>query len=271
MKKKVLILVTTITAVFLAAVFVFVSPPKEKEESVIPDTESRTNSTVTGVIVPHHDPVSFLTKDVLQQVQIKPELIILIGPNHFEAGEGRIITGKYVGQNLGGPFSFAENKMQELVSMKVALREDSVISQEHAIGVPLSLLQEKFPTVPVLPIILKYRQTSEDIDRLVVALQKFSDKDILIVGSIDFSHYISSDLAPLRDADTQKYIAARDYQKIQTLNNEYLDSPWSLITLLQYLEKRGVSSQKLIGHTNTGLVAGEVIESSTSFMTYILK
>jgi len=271
MKKKSLLLTSTITAVFLAAVFVFVwmrdAPPSSLESA----SESITSSTVVGLIVPHYEPVSFLTKQALEQVHTEPDLIILIGPNHFEAGQGRILTGNYRGQNFGRPFQFAEDEMQHLLNTKIALREDKIISKEHSIGTPLPLLQERFPKAKILPIILKYHQSQEDIDRLIATLQKFSDQDILIVGSIDFSHYRSSDIAPLFDDQTQKYIVTRDYQKIQTLNNDYVDSPWGLILLLQYLEKRGVISQKVIAHTNTGLVAGETIESSTSFLTYIFE
>lgn len=263
-----------ITAVFFAAVFLIVFWNMKNSEKIFvePDIPQKNSSTLIGLIVPHHDPVSFLTREALSQVHFKPDLIILIGPNHFEAGKSPRIVGQY--QSLGRKKTpvFASKEMNELVSQNIVVQDDSVITQEHAIGVPLPFIQEKFGSTPILPIILKYHQNAQDIERLVNALVRLSDnKNILIIGSIDFSHYISSDIAPLRDAETKQYIEKRDYQKIATLSNEYLDSPWSLITLLQYLGKREVIGERLIAHTNTGLVAGMTIESSTSFLTYIFE
>lgn len=277
MKKTRLTLTGIITAVFFAAVFVFVQFIQTDQtgrdtSSVLENPVVATSTKTIGLIVPHHDPVSFLTQDALAQVKFKPDLIILIGPNHFEAGSHPILTGTFNSSNRGVSPVFAVAQMNELLQMKVALQDDAVLSHEHAIGVPLPFLQEKFGSTPILPLIFKYHQEREDINRFVHALETVSrDKNVLIVGSIDFSHYISSDIAPLRDVETKQYISQKNYQKIATLSNEYLDSPWSLITLLQYLEKNGVTGQRLIAHTNTGLVAGTSIESSTSFLTYIFE
>lgn len=277
MSKNRFIGISLITAVFFVAVFVFVQCMQKDQtdietSSVLPNAEVPATTTTIGLIVPHHDPVSFLTQDALKEVSLKPDLIILIGPNHFEAGSQPILTGRYNSSHLGRAPVFATAEMNELVQMKVALQDDAVITHEHAIGVPLPFLQEKFASTPILPLVLKYHQSPRDIQRFVQALETLSrDKNILIVGSIDFSHYISSDIAPLRDAEMKQYIAKKDYQKIATLSNEYLDSPWSLITLLQYLGKNGVTEERLIAETNTGLVAGTSIESSTSFLTYIFE
>ncbi len=271
--KKSSITIMAITAVAFAAVFVFHKKFTQENvgENFLANPQVKTSSTFTGLIVPHFDPVSYMTVDALDQVHIKPDLIILIGPNHHEAGVGRIITGKYISPKLRESVAFDETTMQALVQMHAATREDTILSGDHSIGTPLPFLVHKFPGVKVLPIILKYHQQQEDIDRLVTALQKISSGNILIVASIDFSHYLSSDIAPLKDAETEKYIAAHDYKHIASLNNDYIDSPWSLITFLKYLDVSGVHEGRQLAHTNTGLIAGQTIESSTSFFTYIFK
>ena len=133
----------------------------------------------------------------------------------------------------------------------------------------MPFIVQRFPSTPIIPIILKYHQKAEDIDRLITTLQSISSSSTLIIASLDFSHYLSSDIAPIKDAKMQKYIENRDYKQIEGLSNDYIDSPWTLITFLRYLELAGVTQGQMLEHTNTGQVAGQIIESSTSFFTYI--
>jgi AmmeMemoRadiSam system protein B len=118
---------------------------------------------------------------------------------------------------------------------------------------------------------LKYRQNEDDMQKLILALQSISSKNILLVASVDFSHYLSSDIASSKDAETQKYFQNHDYKRIEALSSDYIDSPWTLITFLKYLEQNGLSEGRELSHTNTGKLAGQTIESSTSFFTYIFK
>jgi AmmeMemoRadiSam system protein B len=284
--KKIFITIFALTVVILTAVFVFLSQDnfesqdieliKDKveskdfliKESIIANDAKQSRS-ITGLIVPHFDPVSNLTIDALQQVTSTPDLIILIGPNHHEAGSSPIITGSYISSKLSVRPVFAIEKMHTLAQMKVASYEDVTLSGDHSIGTPLPFIVQKFPNVPIIPIILKYHQSPEDIQNLLRALQKVSSSSTLIIASLDFSHYLSSDIAPIKDAQMQQYIETHDYKHIEGLSNDYIDSPWTLITFLRYLEANGVQNGRELAHTNTGQVAGQMIESSTSFFTYI--
>lgn len=275
-----------LTAVILTAVFVFfvqdssgskgelikksfVQKSVTTSVPIFHDSEIKQSRTFTGLIVPHFDPVSNLTISALKEVTTTPDLIILIAPNHYEAGTSPIITGSYLSSKFALHPKFAIEKMQQLAQMTVASYEDAVISGDHSIGTPLPLIAQKFPNTPIVAIVLKYHQNPEDIQNLLLALQKISTNNTLIVASLDFSHYLSSDIAPLKDAQTQKYIEAHDYKHIEGLSNDYIDSPWTLITFLKFLQASGVEQGRILGHTNTGLVAGQTIESSTSFFTYI--
>ncbi len=267
--KKIFITIFAVTAVILTVVFVY----REESYTVVTSTQveflEKQSQNITGLIVPHFDPVSNLTINALKEVSTRPDLIILIGPNHHEAGNSPIITGSYISPKLSLSPKFATEKMHQLSQMKVASYEDSVISGDHSIGTPLPFIVHQFPNTPIVPIVLKYHQNSADIQNLIQTLQKISTNNTLIIASLDFSHYLSSDIAPVKDAQTQKYIEAHDYKHIEGLSNDYIDSPWTLITFLRYLEVNGIQNGRELAHTNTGQVAGQTIESSTSFFTYI--
>lgn len=277
--KKIIFTIITLTAVLLTVVFVFWNSfsknQNQSQSSLVTNTvitssiKTEDQKKVSGIIVPHFEPVADLIFDALKHVTTTPDLIILIGPNHFEAGSHPIITGVYSSSKLLSRPDFARDQMQRLVKMGVASKEDSVISRDHSIGTPLAILSQKFPEAKILPIILKYRQNPENIQKLLSSLHSISSKNILIVASLDFSHYLSSEIAPEKDAQTAKYIENHDYGQIQNLSSDFLDSPWTLITFLKFLEKNGVQNGTQLAHTNTGQLAGQVIESSTSFFTYI--
>lgn len=277
--KKIIFTIITLTAVLLTAVFVFWNFFSKNQSQVDVSLLTSTSLSsslkeddqrkITGLIVPHFEPVSYLISDALKHVSTTPDLIILIGPNHFEKGSHPIITGIYSSPKLRVKPNFAKDEIQRLIKMGIAIEENMVISGDHSIGTPLSVLSQKFPNTKVLPIILKYQQNPENIQKLLSALEGFSSKNILIVASLDFSHYLSSEIAPEKDAQTEKYIENHDYGQIQNLKSDFLDSPWTLITFLKFLEKNGIQNGTQIAHTNTGELAGQVIESSTSFFTYI--
>lgn len=276
-----------LTAALLTAVFVFqtfhsspVVIPTVAEESHNTVIASETKQSfldadqqtqVTGLIVPHFAPVSNLIIDALKQVTTTPDLIILIGPNHYEVGTSPIITGVYNSAKLQITPKFATEQMQRLAKIGAATKEDSIISGDHSIGTPLPFIALQFPNTPILPIILKYHQNLDNIQKLLSALQSISARNTLIIASVDFSHYLSSAIAPQKDTETQKYIAEHNYAKLEKLSNDFIDSPWSLITFLKYLEQNGVQNGRELAHINTGQLAGQIIESSTSFFTYIYK
>lgn len=272
--KKIILFLTT-TAVFFAAVFVhwYFSlqtqvTSLQKGEMISPVLQE---STITGLIVPHFAPVSYMTEDALKQVTTTPDLIILIGPNHYEAGAFPITTGIYQSQIFHYDTNFATEKIQQLASLGIVQKDDVVISGDHSMGTPLPIILSRFPNAKIVPLVLKYHQNPQNIEKLVRGLESISTSNTLIIASLDFSHYLSSDIAPQKDAETEKYIASHDYKHIETLSNDYLDSPWTLITFLKYLEAHGVYEGKQLVHTNTGQVAGQTIESSTSFFTYIFQ
>lgn len=278
-QNKKTILFFALTAVILTAVFVhfhnsnkFLSSDEERPgevEHIVDLIVENQSSTVTGLIVPHFAPVSSMTEDALKQVTTTPDLIILIGPNHYEAGAFPITTGVYQSQTFHHDASFDTAKMQALVALGIVQKNESVISGDHSIGTPLPLIFSRFPNAKVIPVILKYHQSPQNIEKLLRGLESISTSSTLIVASLDFSHYLSSDIAPIKDAQTQKYIEIYDYKHIEELSNDYIDSPWTLITFLKFLQATGVEQGRILGHTNTGQVAGQIIESSTSFFTYI--
>lgn len=226
-------------------------------------------SRIKGVIVPHHDLASDLIAEVLQKVaqSEKPERIILLGPNHPDRGSASVLTTKAVWQMGELQVVPDEETIQELLNRRVVVSDTAVLSHEHSIFTILPFIHTYFPDAKIVPLILKSDLGRRDAFNLAKHLQDFLDDKTLLIASIDFSHYLPSNVAPQKDRYTQQLIFTHAYEKIIELTSEYSDSPASLITLLKTMELTHATSTTLVRNTNSGQILKRPLYSSTSYFT----
>ena len=94
-------------------------------------------------------------------------------------------------------------------------------------------------------------------------------KSAVIISSIDFSHYLASDIAEEKDEITLDLIKNRNYQEIAGLNSDYLDSPASLIVFLRTMELLEADNMEIIEHSNSAKIIGKDLQNSTSYYTML--
>lgn len=64
---------------------------------------------------------------------------------------------------------------------------------------------------------------------------EISDKKIVVIASVDFSHHTNKQIAELNDKKSIQVITNFDLEKLYSLN---IDSPNTIYVLLKYLEGR---------------------------------
>ncbi len=249
-------------AIFVAALLCFFSAsPKNREEKKL-----------VGMIVPHHDLVSPLIDDMFAQASSArtPKTILLIGPNHFDRGNGFAITSLSDFDTSFGTLKNNPDLAQTLLKKDLALEDTSAIVADHSIMALVPFVKKYFPDATFVPLIL-HSNHKEERSRLLGKKigELLLEEDILVIGSIDFSHYLSSEIAPDKDAETRRFIQDRDYISIAKLGSDHLDSAPTLVTLLTALESFGSVEDVLVHHTNSGEYIGKVLDSSTSYLTYL--
>ena len=225
---------------------------------------------VRGGILPHHDLVSDLIADFFQKLSesAEPKTFIILGPNHLDVGLSPAISGRVVWQTPMGPVSNDYDILEELeMSGAITFDEENFI-QEHSIKVLTPFIKYYFPDAKIVPIIFTSKHTLEQSLSLADDLKKYLDnKEVVLISSVDFSHYLSSALSEEKDKITLEAIESNNYEMISSLNSDYLDSPASLIVLLRTMELLAAENIEVLQHTDAGGFLGQELKNSTSYFT----
>ncbi len=254
---------TTIVAGFIFMWFVHVRDEREREPS----------RQIVGVIVPHHALADRYIREVFEHVvrDGAPTKIILIGPNHAERGPSMIAVGRHAIRTIAGDVSVDTNVVDDIQSHPHVLVEDTLIKEEHSITTLLPYVKEYVPNATVVPVIFRYAYPAADAARFGAYLASHLDESTLLIASIDFSHYLPSDVSDGKDEYTKQLIDASAYQEIGGLSNDYLDSPATLNVFLSAMNTYAPHVIEPVAHGNSADIIGEPLQSSTSYMTYIVR
>lgn len=226
---------------------------------------------IAGGIIPHHLLASFMIADFFKMVsEQKVEKVILIGPNHYEKGEGNALTSVY---NWNTPFGLVEpdNAMiTRLAGNNLAKVDDVVLANEHSVAGIMPFIKYYLPEAKITPIILSRNTTKQEMEQLAVELaESIQDKNSIVIASVDFSHYLTSEEAEAKDKETLKIMENSEYELLQGLNNDHLDSPASIGTLMLAMEKIKSGRLRVMHNTNSGNLLGERFGKTTSYFTII--
>ena len=181
--------------------------PKEKDElktvirdcflhsfgpGKVPPTANDEN--ILGVICPHagymySGPIA--TNSFYSVSSQKPELVIIVGPNHWGIGCG--VAAMKEGQwqtPLGNVEVDTESAIQINKITKVIELDFFSHTRDHSLEVQVPILQEvyshKFKILPIILINQDYR-TAKEVGSAIAKIANI--KKTMIIGSSDFTHY----------------------------------------------------------------------------------
>lgn len=227
---------------------------------------------ISGAVIPHHNIVASQRADFFVQLSKQvgvnnyPETIILVSPNHYNAGYGKIQTTNQDWELSVDLINHDANVVSGLISggkdneESVATNEPGSFADEHGIYNILGDIHNTFPSSKIVPIILKDPSQAE-----LVELQKSlvrSCNNCLMLASVDFSHYQPARIAELHDQKT-----IRDLQNLDTddvLKNAEVDSGASLALLMMWAKANQTMRFNLVNHTNSSLLLSDPSLEGTS-------
>ena len=220
---------------------------------------------VVAGIIPHHLLAADLIADFFRNLEGEAvDAVVLLGPNHFSAGQSDLITSAYDWQTPYGVLSHDAELLTGLQGIG-AVAEEAVMHGEHAITSEVAFIKRTFPRATFLPVILKPGVEEQAATALAEALFKISqNKKILVLASVDFSHYKTS---PEAQRDDQRSIAAIRSFDFRGVYQIEADSPPSIYTLLKFSQLNRARFS-LLANTNSALLAGKPgLLSTTSYVT----
>lgn len=207
-----------------------------------------------GGIVPHHLLVGTSFARFYQTfASTQPSVVAVIGPNHFYAGRGPILTtsGRY--QTPYGDLPINESIVHELVETGLALDDPQPFMREHSMSAEATFIRRTWPDALLVPIILKQSVTPRDAERLGDTLSRILPEDAVVLASVDFSHDLPERVADFHDQMSISALRSFDVQRVARLE---VDSPASLIAVQSFLLRRGALRPLFQEHTNSASATG---------------
>lgn len=240
----------------------------------MPGTETslgQTEGHIISGVLPHHLVAGRLIAQFMRDLAAqKPEVIILAGPNHYNLG-GKIITGLYDWQTPEGLVKTEQEIARALLEKRLAVRDEEVLSKEHAIGGLMPFIRHYMPQAQVVPLIFHHDVSLAEIDTLLEMLEPYLNGTAVVVASVDFSHYLPRREAEIKDEITLKAMRELDYTALYRMGNDHLDSPASLALAFRAAEKRGIKEFDILDHTNSGIIFKNDIIETTSYFTLVFR
>lgn len=233
---------------------------------------STSKQELRGVILPHHNLVGKYIDETYSEIaDPSVERVVILSTNHFNIGNHYIQSALEMSSSLELDGDIIE-KLQEQNILNV---EPIVFESEHGITVHVERLEKYFPDVKIIPIIIKWDTPQEHLDRLVQSMidEGALDKSLL-VASIDFSHFVTEEIAQKNDDRTIEWLeqwgagelenisldeikALEKSIKMDTPTSTAMDSPEALYVFTQLLDKpqrlevwKRTSSTSLLGGEN---------------------
>jgi len=207
---------------------------------------------VAGVVNHHALAADLLAGFFLSLRASAPETarIIVISPDHFFSGRGRISTHDRSYVTSDGMLESDADFVATLVSSTPALLEDGVMFEhEHGIGALAPFIKHEFPEAKIVSLAFQGsmdRKMARDFGRQLAGM--IDDSTIVIISS-DMSHYLSAKTALTNDETTINKLKSLDAQFFATSKDDFVDNGVGLLALTSFFDElRLEPSFHLVGH-----------------------
>ncbi len=228
---------------------------------------------VYGGIIPHDISQGNLIAHFFQSIAAqKPQTVILLGPNHHDAGDGSLITTSARWHTKYGIVQPQQVIISGLVASGAVRENSSVMEKEHALSSILPYIAYYLPDTRVVPLIFKSTTSRQEISRIAQLLLKYKNENTIAVAAVDFSHYLTVDQAAYNDRQTEAMLKTLDVEGITSFGSrfsDYLDSPAATAVLFWWLDSFSGVTADIVAHTNSGLQNPSTTQSTTGYFEVI--
>ena len=244
------------------------------EHSVLFPRPYQIEGRVVAGVVPHHLTASTMISGFFSQLNKYSDYydtVIILAPNHM-GGLGDFVLSYRDWDVEEGVFSdkdFIKSLMSEERFNAVIDHEN--IEKDHSASVLIPYINYYLPETEVATVLLNSGlgfDSLVDFSQWLYSWVESSEKNILLVCSIDFSHFLTMREAIKNDKITAEAILNREYHKIMSFNDNYLDSPAAINIFLMYLEKYELWPQ-IIDNTDATEFLGPGLDETTSYMVIV--
>ena len=153
-----------------------------------------------------------------------------------------------------------------------AVCDNEMAELDHGISALIPYIKYYFPDSQIAFVLVDEKADKDIPDRLAELYSGF-DKECIFLFSADFSHYLPAHVTEQRDLETIDAVASRNYEKVASMTDDNVDSPYVLGTFMRLAEKSS-TDPKLLDRSNSMLISGVPYsekaypEGLTSYLVY---
>ena len=220
---------------------------------------------IFGVVCPHAGYVysgptaCYSYKSIVSQ---NPELVIIIGPNHFGIGKKAATMVDVQWETPLGMVQVDSESAKQVSEISNFIEIDEYShSQDHSLEVQIPMMQKLFSKdFQILPIILRTQdmEIAMDVGNTVSEIAK--RKNAIIVASSDFTHYEENSFAhqqdkaliePILDMDVEKFYQVLIKKRVTACGYG------AIASAMIACKNLGATKGKLLSYTTSGDVSGD--------------
>lgn len=224
-----------------------------------PGNQTQKDEKIYGIICPHagyvySGPTACHSYKAISSKN--PELVIILGPNHFGIGKDVATMIDAQWETPLGLVTVDSEAAQEIANDSKYIEIDEFShSKDHSLEVQIPMLQSMLPNkFKILPIILRDQslEMAKDVGNAVAQIAK--SRNTMIVASSDFTHYEENSFAHSQDKSLIEPILEMNVEKFYNVLIE------KRVTACGY----GAMASVMIACKKLGAVKGELLSYSTS-------
>ncbi len=144
----------------------------------------------------------------LVAAQPPPETVVVLGVDHYGLGHGPALSDRAWETPLG-PVRVDHDLVRALARPPLQV-DEAAQAREHSIEVELPFLEYTLPRPQIVPLQVPFAPYDELVHTAQVVREAVADRDVLLLASTDFSHYVPAATAERLDRLAIEAILARD-------------------------------------------------------------
>lgn len=190
------------------------------------------------------------------------DVFIIVGPDHYEKCKTNFAVTDL---DYDTPFGLLESDkgIVEEIKRTGASFNDECFVNEHSMAVHAGYIKYLYPNAKIVPVIFSVKSTDIEKRKVMEVILK-QNKNIFVLGSIDFNHYNNVHIADISDAKAGEAILRLNSSVIV---QDMLDSPVSMKLILDLAKEKKVIP-KIIRNANSYEFIGQP-ENTTSYMNVL--
>ena len=223
-------------------------PPEYLSSGVVPCLSPHAGYVYSGAVAAH----TYLHVSSLRN----PELVVIVGPNHYAVGSGVATFKEGRWETPLGPVSVDAEAARKIVESTGILDFDpSAHRMEHSLEVQLPFLQHIYGEFSMLPISLGFQdiETARTLGEGIANL--LEGRDAVLIASSDLTHYETAEQARSKDTQLLNRVEALDlegfYGTLERLNVTACGYG-AIATVIQACKKLGFKKGELLKYSNSG-------------------